>query len=87
MCRARRGGARTPSKTADENLDCVLVAKSPFPHRSLILKSQQNGIELSDLTWKESEQVEAGHSPPPAATGVDNKRNPNIFQVLGEQDH
>ena len=30
MCRARRGGPRTPSTSADANLDCVFVENSLF---------------------------------------------------------
>ena len=45
MCRARRGGPRTPS-TFDANLDCAFVENALFSHLSLILKSQQNRIEL-----------------------------------------
>ena len=46
MCRARRGGPRTPSKIADTYLDCAFVENALFLHGSLILKSQQNRIEL-----------------------------------------
>ena len=28
----RRGGPKTPSKTADANLNCALVKKAPIPH-------------------------------------------------------
>ena len=30
MCRARRGGPRTPSTTTDANLDCAFVEKALF---------------------------------------------------------
>ena len=46
-CRARRGGPRTPSTTTEANLDCAFVENALFTNdRSLILKSQQNRIEL-----------------------------------------
>ena len=44
MCRARRGGPSTPSKTADANLDWAFVENALFPHGSLIVKSQQKNI-------------------------------------------
>ena len=46
MCCTRRGGPRTPSTTTDANLDCAFVENALFLHRSLILKSHQNRIEL-----------------------------------------
>ena len=46
VCRARRGGPRTPPRTTDANFDCTFVAKRTFLHQSLIVKSQQNIIEL-----------------------------------------
>ena len=35
-----------PSKTAYANLDCAFVVNAILLHRSLIMKSQQNEIEL-----------------------------------------
>ena len=46
VCRVRHEGPRTPSTTTDANLDCAFVLKTNFLRRSLILKSQQNRIEL-----------------------------------------
>ena len=46
MCRARRGGPRTPSTTTDANLDCAFVENALFLPRSLTVKRQQNRIEL-----------------------------------------
>ena len=46
MCRARRGGPRTPSTTTDANIDCALCGKHTYSHLSSIVKSQQNKIEL-----------------------------------------
>ena len=46
MGRARRGGPRTPSKTADANFDCAFVEKALVITPILSLKSQQNRIEL-----------------------------------------
>ena len=46
MWRTRRGGSRTPSTTTDANLNCAFVENALFLHLSLILKSQQNRIEL-----------------------------------------
>ena len=45
MWRARRRGPRTPSTATDANLDSAFVENTLF-YRSLILKSQQNRIEL-----------------------------------------
>ena len=42
MCRARRGGPRTPSRTSDANLDCAFVENALFLPRSLIEKIRQN---------------------------------------------
>ena len=44
MCRARRGGPRTASKTADSNLDSAFVENALFTTDPL--KSQQNRKEL-----------------------------------------
>ena len=46
VCRAKRGGSRTPSTRSDANLWCAFVENALFLHRSLILKSQQNRIDL-----------------------------------------
>ena len=46
MCLAGRGGPRTPSTTADANLECAFVENALFLNRSLNVKSQQNRIEL-----------------------------------------
>ena len=46
MCRAKRRGPRTASTTTDANLDCAFVENALFLHRSLILKSHQNRIEV-----------------------------------------
>ena len=46
MCRARRGGPRTPSTTTDANLDYAFVENALFLHQSLIVKIQPNRIEL-----------------------------------------
>ena len=43
MCRARRGGPRTPSTTTDANLNCAFVENALI---YVIVKSQQNTIEL-----------------------------------------
>jgi len=43
--RYRRGGPKTPSKTADANLDRAFVENAVL-HRSLIVKSQQSRTEL-----------------------------------------
>ena len=46
-CKVGRAKARrTPSRTADANLDCEFVENAHFLHRSLIVKSQQNRMEL-----------------------------------------
>ena len=46
MWRTRRGGLRILSLTAEANLDCAFVENTTFLHRSLIVKSQQNRIEI-----------------------------------------
>ena len=60
MCRARRKGPRTPSTTTDANLDTAFVENTLFLHRSLIVKSQQNRIEL--VTWLGLRQTLVTHN-------------------------
>ena len=50
---------RTLSTTTDANLDCAFVENALFLHRSLIVKSQQNVIELvtPDLSDLEGRDV------------------------------
>ena len=45
VCLVLREGSKTVSKTTDANLDCAFD-EMHFLHRYLILKSQQNRIEL-----------------------------------------
>ena len=44
--RGKREGTRTLSKTTDANIDCAFVENALFYTDSLIVKSQQNRIEL-----------------------------------------
>ena len=46
MCRDRRGGPRTPSRTTDANLDCVFVKNTSLLRSVISSKKLKNRIEL-----------------------------------------
>ena len=71
MCSARRRGPRKASKISETNLDCAFIENA---HNPLIVKSQQNRIELATRPgtarrryWAREGRRGTSTTPPPSS--------------------